>query len=180
MTKAKEQLELLKRDLQECHSHSQAVLISRVIRGIQRALKESIKSPLHSIDFEVPSGAGMTDDHKKIQLLRDNLEFSFRACGRGLTQVLNHVRDPTTSDVERMMRLELLAEVKTVLDRCTCGREAELVSLQPVYIPALPTSPTRGHLKLRSHSISGDNQPLWIYQPQKRRTATLTVGHRHQ
>merc|ERR1712137_506426 len=126
VARAKKQLRCVKSDLQKCEDYEQAILISRIIRAVQKALKENILSPLQELDWTVSGG---TQDQRKIQLLQDNLEFSFSLCTKMLTRVLHELNSSEGTETDCIMRLQLLLELEGVLDRFVGERVNELPDL---------------------------------------------------
>ena len=110
--KAKKQLQNIKSQLDTCEDYRTAVLISRVVRAIQKSLKERINSPLTEIDFTVPQGT--TGGKAKIEMLQDTLEYSFPVCNKLLTKMRDEVNDNSTTDADAMLNVDLLAKVSKV------------------------------------------------------------------
>ena len=59
--------------MDKCEIQDTAILISRIIRGVQKALKEKINSPLEEIDFNVPPSK--TSSKAKIEMLQEQFVY---------------------------------------------------------------------------------------------------------
>ena len=112
----KKELNKMKAELDSCENYNFAVVLSRVIRAVQKGLKERIKTPIADVDLSVPTAAPSAKDKLKIENLQDALEFSFPVCGKILTTILKELDDPEKKS-EALRSSDLLAEVSDVLKK---------------------------------------------------------------
>lgn len=99
--------------MDKCEIQDTAILISRIIRGVQKALKEKINSPLEEIDFNVPPSK--TSSKAKIEMLQDSLEYTFPVCSKMLDGLVQQVNNPDTSDSDAMVCIAVLSQVSKVI-----------------------------------------------------------------
>ena len=174
----KKQLRCIKRDLQTCEEYDQAVLISRIIRAAQKALKENILSPLQEVDW---TASGGKTDTRKIQLLQDNLEFSFTLCEKMLTRMLKELNSSEGTETDCVMRLQLLVELESVFHRFVGERVAELPEIDLNFTATKPKclDTRRAPAAIASaRSNFVQRRPQWVViQPQNpdRRHTDITL-----
>lgn len=103
------QIAQLKQTLDTSTDVGKAVVVSRVVRAGQKALKERIQTPLEGADLTpgAPSGSA-AKDKRKIETLQDTLEFCFPAMKKIVTGIEAEAQDPSKqSDTVRNAQLFL-------------------------------------------------------------------------
>lgn len=104
----KQKLQNVKKQLDVCTKGEDAVLISRIIRAIQKALKDKIISPIKEIDFDVTESQS---SKTKIEIVQDSLEFSFPLCDKLVKGMADQVQNNSTPDADAMLIVDLLGLV---------------------------------------------------------------------
>jgi len=112
----KKELNKLKAELDMCENYHFAAVLSRVIRAVQKGLKERIKTPIAEVDLSVPATTPTAKDKLKIENLQDALEFSFPVCIKILNTIVAELDDPEKKS-EAMRSSDLLTEVESVLKK---------------------------------------------------------------
>jgi len=121
----------LKVGMNTCTDYPSAVLISRVIRGAQKALKDKSKAPIAEVDVNLPAHESSAKDRAKIQSLQDALEFSFPAIDKTLSTILDATNDPEKKS-EAIRDADLLMELFGLLEKVSANLKKQAAAPPPI------------------------------------------------